>query len=183
MEKDPEMDSVDGTKDAPIAIREFAPRLADCLPETHHLLMKANLYVHPAVTRIVLHGSRGLAGGFRPDSDLDLSLIVGSGAPSGGTPPGDLLKAVLETTLNHWQDHRVEVDLAAVYDQRECGLVCFHRSAFDQDLCPTGGADCFGLSKIQKGFTGFVPDAGIQVNQMYPCLTIWRRETHTRSAG
>jgi hypothetical protein len=54
-------------------------------------------------------------------------------------------------------------------------LKCFDRTAWDEHLCPLGGVDCFGLYKIQKGFNGFVTNAGVQVKKMYPCLTIWRR--------
>jgi len=54
----------------------FSPTLAQQLPVIYALLRIANLTVHPSVARIVLHGSRGLAGGARQDSDIDLSLIV-----------------------------------------------------------------------------------------------------------
>lgn len=44
----------------------LSPRLSDELralrPETYDLLQRANLTLHPAVTRVVLSGSRGLAG-------------------------------------------------------------------------------------------------------------------------
>lgn len=37
------------------------------------------------------------------------------------------------------------------------------------------GVGCFGLYKLQKGFSGFVENAGIEVRRMYPCLKIWQR--------
>jgi hypothetical protein len=39
-------------------------------------MLSATLPVHPRVARTILHCSRGLKGGFRSDSDVDLSLIV-----------------------------------------------------------------------------------------------------------
>jgi len=77
---------------------KFEPYFAEALLETYTLIMKANLRVHPSVSRVTLHGSRGLAGGYRSNSDIDLSLIVD--APQ--TPDMEsLLQEVLETTLNH----------------------------------------------------------------------------------
>ncbi len=157
-----------------IQIAEFEPSLAADLPETHALLRGANLTVHPAVSRVVLHGSRGPAGGFRPDSDIDLSLIVD--LPAKINPPviEALMRAVFETTRQNWRGG-VEADLALVFDLRGCGLKCFDRSSWQEGLC-NGGIDCFGLYKYQKGFSGAITGAGIQVQRMYPCLRIWRRD-------
>jgi predicted nucleotidyltransferase len=155
-----------------IQIGEFEPRLALDRPETHELLRSAKLAVHPAVRRIVLHGSRGLAGGWRADSDIDLSLVVED--PSAGEAPLSLLRAVYRATLDSWQSS-VELDLAVIFDRRSCGLACFAVDAWDPALCPHAGLDCFGLYKLQKGFDGLVTGAGVQVRLMYPCLTIWRR--------
>jgi predicted nucleotidyltransferase len=154
----------------PVPIKEFAPGFAAAHPETQAQLSSACLVVHPSVSRIILHGSRGLAGGYRPDSDIDLSLIV-------DPPPGEdvdaKLKTVTETTLRHWRAP-VEVDLAVIFDIGNCALRCFDRTAWDPQLCQRGGVDCFGLYKIQKGFHGRVSGAGIQVRLMYPCLKIWQ---------
>jgi len=149
----------------------FEPYFAEALPETYPLIMSANLTVHPAVSRVTLHGSRGLAGGYRPHSDLDLSLIVD--APQ--TPEMEnVLQEVLETTLNHWQAD-IELDLAVIFDIRNCELACFEQTIWDERFCQVGGIDCFGLYKTQKGFAGLVTNAGIQVKLMYPCLKIWQR--------
>lgn len=153
----------------------FRPELRDELPETHRLLASANLTLHPAVSRVVLSGSRGPAGGHRPDSDVDLTLVVDTGGRSEGPELARLLEDVLETTLRHWCG-AVGVDLAAVYDARGCGLRCFAAREFEEDDCPLGGVDCFGLYKVQKGFTGFVPAIGVQVARMHPCLVIWPPE-------
>lgn len=155
-------------------ILEFDPLFAACLPATYALLKAAHLTVHSRVCRVVLHGSRGLAGGYRPDSDLDLSLIV---EPPALLPPAALdvlLQEVLETTLHHWQG-AVEADLAAVFEVPGCGLKCFDLITWEESFCLLGGEDCFGLYKIQKGFRGRVENAGVQVKRMIPCLTIWQR--------
>jgi hypothetical protein len=137
-------------------------------------LMSANLTVHPRVARIVLHGSRGLAANYRPDSDIDLSLVVDS-LP--GEAPADLipqLGEILATTQDRWRG-AVEADLAVIFDVRHCGLKCFDQTDFDERLCPDAGVDCFGLFKMQKGFNGLVENAGVEIRRMYPCLAIWRR--------
>ncbi|HLO27664.1 MAG TPA: nucleotidyltransferase domain-containing protein [Anaerolineales bacterium] len=152
-------------------ILNFDPYFATSLPETYTLLMSSNLTVHPSVSRLILHGSRGLAGGFRPDSDLDLSLIVDTAVRSNVE---SLLQNVLETTFHHWRSP-IEPDLAVIFDIKNCKLKCFDRSTWNEQICQLGGIDCFGLYKTQKGFKGLVTDAGIQVRLMYPCLRIWRR--------
>jgi hypothetical protein len=123
---------------------------------------------------MILHGSRGVAGGSRPDSDIDLSLIIDTGPFIAHTDLQALLFDVLSTTLTNWEG-AVEADLAAVYDIKNCGLTCFDRISFDESACAQGGFDCFGLYKIQKGFNGFVTNAGIEIKRMVPCLKIWSR--------
>jgi predicted nucleotidyltransferase len=152
----------------------FTPVFMQRLPATHTLLETANLVVHPNVSRIVLHGSRGLAGGARPDSDVDLSLIVDLPAASRALEQESFLHSVFATTFNAWQSD-VEVDLAVVFETRACALYCFTQITWRDDLCSRGGLDCFGLYKVQKGFSGLVTNAGIQVKRMVPCLEIWRR--------
>ena len=153
---------------------DFESSLASSLPKTHALLNSSNLTLHPAVSCVVLHGSRGLAGGYRPDSDIDLSLHVDLPEGIAASELPVLLREVLETTLRNWRSS-IEADLAAVFDIRNCRLKCFDRTSWDAQLCATGGIDCFGLYKIQKGFNGFVNNAGVQVELMYPCLKIWQR--------
>lgn len=152
----------------------FSPALVQRLPETCALLQSANLVVHPLVKRVVLHGSRGLAGGARPDSDIDLSLIVDLPASLGAAQLEPLLHAVFQTTFHAWRS-AIEPDLAVIFETRACGLHCFTQTRWQDDLCPIGGRDCFGLYKIQKGFSGLVANAGIEVRRMIPCLEIWRR--------
>jgi hypothetical protein len=153
---------------------DFEPFLASSLPTTYALLCSSNLTLHPAVSFVMLHGSRGLAGGYRPDSDIDLSLRVDLPAGIEAQELPVLLREVLETTLSNWKNS-IEADLAAVFDIRCCKIKCFERTAWDPQLCTSGGIDCFGLYKIQKGFNGFVTNAGVQVKLMYPCLKIWQR--------
>ena len=157
-----------------LKISKFLPELAVSLSDTHGLLLEGNLVVHPFVSRVVLHGSRGPAGGWRPNSDIDLSLIV-------DMPEAQISDAlfyeITRTTLDHWKS-LIDVDLAVIYDMKKCGLNCFEQTVWHPDVCQIGGTDCFGLYKIQKGFNGFVRNAAIQVRLMYPCLTIWQREAY-----
>lgn len=40
--------------------------------------------------------------------------------------------------------------------------------------CPHGSSCGFGIYKLQKGFTGFVPWSMVELGRMYPVLEIWR---------
>jgi len=159
-----------------IKVTEFESEFVTLLPETYNLLRAANLIVHRSVQGIILHGSRGLAGGYRPDSDVDLSLIVSTNQLQNGLELDGFLRKVIETTLDYWQS-TIEADLAAIFDIKNCDLKCFDKTTFNEKACKIGGVDCFGIYKIQKGFDRFVVGAGIQVKLMYPCLTIWRNNT------
>jgi hypothetical protein len=154
-----------------IQIRKFAEALSTRLPATDALLRSSNLTIHPAVSHIILHGSRGLAGGYRPDSDIDLSLLVD---PLPALQLERTLQAAIETTLDHWRGP-IELDLAAIFDLQWCELKCFDQTQWDEQICARGGVDCFGLYKTQKGFKGLITNAGVQVKLMYPCLKIWQR--------
>ena len=158
-----------------IRVLDFEPALAGDLPATYALLRSSNLTVHPGVSRIFLHGSRGLAGGYRPNSDIDLSLVVDTPPRLARSDLEVLLHDVLDTTLSHWQAV-VEPDLAIVFDVQNCDLKCFDQTTWNEQTCANGGVDCFGLYKTQKGFNGLVTNAGVQVKLMYPCLKIWQRE-------
>jgi hypothetical protein len=157
-----------------IRIVDFEPEVVSLLPVTFALLQAANLTVHPRVTRIILHGSRGLAGNYRPNSDIDLSLIVDIALPINQITLEPLLHSVFETTHNAWTA-AIEPDLAIVFDSCNCGLKCFYNHSWQEALCPNRGTDCFGLYKVQKGFNGLITNAGIQVKRMVPCLQIWQR--------
>ena len=158
-----------------INILEFDARFESLLPVTHALLKSANLTVHPSVSRIIVHGSRGLADKYRPDSDVDLSLVVETESTTARSDIQFLLHDVFETTKSHWQGE-VEVDLAVVFDIRNCGLRCFDYVLWTDQICRQCGADCFGLYKIGKGFDGLVVNAGVEVKLMYPCIKIWQRK-------
>ena len=155
-------------------IRKFHPRLETELSETHALLMAGGLAVHEAVARITLHGSRGLAGSPRPDSDIDLALVVTDSALRSAAGPEALLKDVLLTTLAAWSGP-VELDLAAVYDRNGCGLGCLTNASFDFS-CRPSATGCLGVYKLQRGFTGTVDPAMVDCRKMQPCLTIWERK-------
>lgn len=157
-------------------VTHFTPALAEGLPKTHALLVDAGLCVHRAVERVTLHGSRGPKGGARPDSDIDLCLIVNDRALAAAADRKVLLRDILSTTLNGWRG-RVELDLAAVFDKRECGLRCLVADGFDLRLCPTT-VGCMGLFKTQKGFNGFVDGPAVDCSRMYPLMELWRRRGH-----
>jgi predicted nucleotidyltransferase len=71
-----------------LALNERAPRVSK---------------LHPAVERVVLSGSCGLDGRPRPDSDVDLSMVVARDALPAGEPEREqLLRSVLEATLSTW---------------------------------------------------------------------------------
>jgi predicted nucleotidyltransferase len=145
------------------------------LPETFTLCQRANFVVHPSVTQVFLTGSRGLAGGWRADSDIDMSLLVDRvDLPRQDAERAQYLRSVLETTLRHWQGF-VEADLAAVFDTTDCcGLRCFQNRDYDPEVIRGRGIDCFGVYKIQRGFDGYVKQ-GVNIARMYPILCIWRR--------
>jgi predicted nucleotidyltransferase len=85
-----------------IEILDFEPEFRNKLPETYRLLKTAYLKVHPNVQRITLHGSRGLAGGFSDDSDIDLCLITEfDDLKLPGDELDNLLKNVIQTTSDN----------------------------------------------------------------------------------
>ena len=155
-------------------IVDFEPKVLELLPVTCALLQKANLTVHPGVSRIVLHGSRGLAGNYRPNSDIDLSLIVDVPPQISQSEFEPFLHSVSEVTQSAWQG-AIELDMAVVFETSNCALQCFNQTAWHENICKIGGVDCFGLYKVQKGFNGLVTNAGVQVKRMVPCVQIWQR--------
>lgn len=158
-----------------ITIVDFDPDFERLLPEAYTLIRRSNLVVHDAVEQIFLLGSRGLGGGYRPDSDVDLSLMVNVQQLPGRDPDREhLLRNVLDTSLSQWQGS-VETDFAAVFDTSDCcGLRCFQTRDYDPEIIRDRGIDCFGTFKIQRGFNGYVTQ-GVQLARMYPLLRIWHR--------
>jgi hypothetical protein len=149
----------------------------NALIETAALIRRSNLVVHDGVGQIFIVGSRGLAGGCRADSDVDLSLVVDVQQLPGHDPDRELfMRTVLLTTLDSWQ-RCVEADLAVVFDTFECcGLRCFQTRYYDSKIIRNHGTDCFGIYKIQRGFSGYVTQ-GVQLAQMYPLLRMWHRQS------
>ncbi|HMQ30227.1 MAG TPA: hypothetical protein PKD53_05835 [Chloroflexaceae bacterium] len=153
----------------------FTHSLEQHLPQTHALLREAGLTLHPAVERVVLSGSRGRGGRPRPDSDVDLSLVVAPNSLPGSEPAREqLLRAVLVASLSTWSG-AVECDLAAVFDTRGCGLRCLAGQLDAPPTCAHQGGCRFGIYKLQKGFAGYIPWSMIELGRMYPVLEIWRR--------
>lgn len=150
------------------AIKEY-------LPETYKILLSSQLMVHPYVYKVVLTGSRGLAGGCKEDSDIDLSLLFDKGCLKVEEDEEKILKEILNTTILSWKSP-IELDTAIVFDISQCHLSCFSSKTFDDRICQGNGVDCLGLYKINKGFNGYVPKIGIDVKKVYPMISVWQRE-------
>ena len=86
-----------------IAVTDLKAELAALCPETARLLQDAAFAVHPRVTAITLHGSRGPRGDYRPDSDVDMCLIVDTTGVTERAELAALLRAALNTTLGNWR--------------------------------------------------------------------------------
>ena len=156
-------------------ITQFAPTFIAQCSDTYQILQSGHLVLHPAVTQVTLHGSRGLAGKFRPDSDIDLSLLISAVEPPEiNQDLEELCIEVLQVTLSQWKSE-IELDLAVIFPLHACNFACFQVNEYDPAQCSLGGVDCFGIYKIQKGFSGFVLNAGIQVEKMYLLITIWKK--------
>lgn len=157
-----------------ITITGFLPEFRQSLPETFRLLKASNLTVHPCVKSIVIEGSRGPAGKYRPDSDIDLALVTG--LDSAALPKdelGNLLEEILKVTLENSRCP-VELDLAAVFDDSACGLACYRVNSYAELQCKKQTPGCMGVYKIQKGFSGFVPPI-VEIRKIYPMLKIWHK--------
>ncbi len=154
--------------------KELLPALHSLLPVTYGMIRDGNLTVHEAVYAVALEGSRGLKGGYRPDSDIDLSLLVDPTFLAKCPDKGALLREVIEVTLANWKS-ACEIDTAAVFDKSKCGLVCYCVQTYHQLKCSQEKPDCLGVYKTQKGFNGFVPDIGLMIQKLFPILTIWER--------
>ena len=160
-----------------IELTDYESEFIGSFSQTYNLLRQGCLMIHPSVYRITLHGSRGPAGGCRPDSDIDLALHVRHDQLPSVCSFADFLRQVLLTTLDEWNG-KVKLDLAAVFDRSDCGLKCFDQGEWDENVCTSKGVDCLGIYKIQEGFDGFVSGPASEVRMMYPFLTIWRRLGH-----
>jgi predicted nucleotidyltransferase len=153
---------------------QLSPALRQELPRSHAILASSGLSVHDAVRAVVLSGSRGPRGGYRPDSDIDLSLLVDARALLRAADHGALLREVVEHAIASWRSE-VTLDTAAVFDGSDCGLRCFWWREHRPGACPSEAPDCFGVFKTRKGFDGFVPPIGLQVEKVCPMLVVWER--------
>jgi hypothetical protein len=151
---------------------ELLPDLRTLLPATCDILRSGNLVVHDAIYCVAVEGSRGLRGGFRSDSDVDLSLLVSSQGLEAAENKDAFLREVVTTTLDSWRS-ACELDAAVVFDKMGCGLMCFGVRTFAELTCKRIRPDCIGVYKIQKGFDGFVPDIGLRVERLFPILPVW----------
>ncbi len=161
----------------PIAVTKFEGHFIAQLPDTFTMLRNSGLTVDPSVSRVILTGSRGLAGHYRSDSDVDLTLIVHESRMPDEPARRPFLHALLALTLGRWASP-VRLDTAAVFDVCGCGLRCFDRAYLDPRPCPFGrGEDCFGLYKIRDGAGDYVTK-GLVVRRIYPAIRIWRNRAY-----
>jgi hypothetical protein len=101
-------------------ITTFTPKLEAQLPETNAILQVANLVLHPAVERVALSSSRGLGGRPRPDSDVDLSLVVTRSAlPAKQAGAGAAALHGAEGYSIH-VGRRGRIRPGAIFDERGC---------------------------------------------------------------
>ncbi|EOC99677.1 hypothetical protein [Caldisalinibacter kiritimatiensis] len=156
-------------------IIKISEKIKNRLPKTYEILKDSNLTVHPYVYKVILTGSRGLAGNYRPDSDIDLSLLVDIKKIKSNGKEEVILKEVLDTTMRKWKG-KVELDTAAVFDINNCNLKCLNYEESDvKDYC-SKGTDCIGLYKLQKEFSGYVSNIGIDIKWIYPLISVWERK-------
>jgi predicted nucleotidyltransferase len=155
-------------------IHEYKPELKEKLPETYDILKASKIAVNPRVKKITLHGSRGLKGKFRINSDLDLCLVTDIDIQLIPEQHWDiLLRRVLKTTLDN-SKCPVELDVSVVFDHMGCGLRCFSVEKYEDLKCHLDASGCMGVYKLQEGFKGFMPPI-TRVEKMYPYITIWER--------
>lgn len=122
-----------------IQVTELDPALAVSLPEMPRWLSSVGLAVHSSVVQITLHGSRGLAQNYRPDSDIDISLLVPfSSPPAIGRELEKTLREVAEVTSTSWNSS-LSLDLAVIFPRKRCSFACFQRTSYDAQACPIGG--------------------------------------------
>ena len=153
---------------------EINPFIRERLPQTYEILTNSGLMVHPDVYKVILTGSRGLAGNFREDSDVDLSLLLDKRDLKSKEEEETLFQNVLLITLSSWKSP-IELDTVVVYDIGNCNLSCFDWETSKEKRCQGKGIDCFGLYKIQKGFRGYVPKIGIDIERIYPIMAVYER--------
>lgn len=151
-------------------ISEFTNLQENNLIETKEILQNSNLVIHDAISQIAIMGTRGLQGAFRPDSDIDLGLILHHSCD----PTEALCRETIDISLSNWNGD-IELDIAIVFDKMNCDLLCYQQKNYKPNLC-SYGKDCIGLYKLQKGFSGFVPEIGLEVKNIYPILIIWENE-------
>ena len=155
-------------------IHDFKPELKEKLPETYEILKAAKIKVNPRVKKITLHGSRGPAGKFRINSDLDLCLVTDIDLQLIPEQHWDiLLRRVLQITLKG-SECPVELDAAVIFDHIGCGLRCFAVGEYDQLKCRSESEGCMGVYKLNQGWKGFLPPI-TKVGKMYPYMTIWEK--------
>ena len=99
----------------------FSDALKEKLPESFSILCGANLTIHKSITHILLSGSRGLLGGYRTDSDIDLTLVADNIFLKQSKNEEKVLKEILDITILNWKG-KVDLDTAVIFDINNCEL-------------------------------------------------------------
>jgi hypothetical protein len=155
-----------------IEIKEFSLELKEKLPETYEILKSSGFHVNPHVKKITLHGSRGPAGKFRPDSDIDLCLVTDIDIRLVPEEQLDALLTRVLLTTKQTSKFPVKLDVAVVFDHIACGLHCFSVDKYANLKCRHEADGCMGVYKLDEVWKGIVPPI-TKVEKMYPYLTIW----------
>jgi hypothetical protein len=156
-----------------ITVTEFEPDFKSDFPELCEILKRGPLNVHEGVAKITLHGSRGPAGGFTENADIDLCLVIDSEQYPNLTHDEELVKEIMYTTLADWRQN-IKLDVRVIFDTRRCDLKCFNEHEYKLGMCEIGGLDCFGIYEVTFGTPGYLFNSGMNVKSIYPCITIWK---------
>jgi hypothetical protein len=155
-----------------IEIKEFSPELKEKLPETYKILKASGIHINPHVKKITLHGSRGPAGNFRANSDIDLCLVTDIDIRLVPEEHLDALLMRVLLTTRQTLKFPVKPDVAVIFDHLGCGLYCFSVEKYKNLKCRNDADGCMGVFKLDETWKGILPPI-TKVEKMYPYLTIW----------
>lgn len=143
------------------------------LPATYDIIVAGNLTIDDRIKMAFISGSRGPSYCYHPKSDIDISLVLDQEMISDPVQCENDLAEIIELTVNNWKSP-VEIDIALLFTINNCDFECFY--TFPEDYrCKLKSPDCFGIYKIQKGFNGFVPKRGVDIDKVFPIEMIWSR--------
>ncbi|NHZ87382.1 MAG: hypothetical protein GWP19_16190 [Planctomycetia bacterium] len=143
------------------------------LPATYDIIVDGNLTFDDRIKMAFISGSRGPSNCYHPKSDIDISLVLDQEMVNNPLQCENDLSEIIGLTVNNWNSS-VEIDIALLFAINSCDFECFYTFP-DEHGCKLISPDCFGIYKIQKGFDGFVPKIGVDVDKVFPIGMIWSR--------